>query len=592
MTVPEDRGDPDGRQVTLAVAVFPATGETADAPPLIYLEGGPGAELLEVVPFAFEPLFSDLNVGRTIVLFDQRGTGFSDPALVCPELRELGFEILDDIIEVDELTNLRLAALRPCQARWESAGIDLSQYNSADSASDVADLRLALGYPEWDLYGVSYGTRLALTVMRDHPEGVRAVVLDSTYPPEVDGVGFIPASAHRALGQLFEACSSDHACTEAYGDVETLLFGLVDDLNEMPVMIRVSDLFTGIRYDAVVDGDAILDLVFQSLYSEDLLFEIPEMLTDVRDGRFEKIETLTSLIIATEEFFAIGQNFSVQCHEEVPFSDPAIVRNAMEEYPRLASLVSGAFTQSSYAFEFWGAGVGAPIEADPVLSGIPTLVVGGQFDPITPPALGMAVAERLERGFFVEFPGLGHGVATVQGCPLSITLAFLADPQAEPVTSCVGDMIPAQFTVFRIKNDIELVEAEVDIFGDVARVNVPRGWEDAGHGRFYRSPAGTDPTVLMVQAIPRYGLVDDLLGLFAGEYSDDGSLDEVAPLTIGGREWRRFSEPYRGLVVEIAYYEDLSESIIIGLVSDSREAAYLLEAVFFPALESVLRVAD
>ena len=118
--------------------------------------------------------------------------------------------------------------------------------------------------------------------MRDHPDGVRSVVLDSTYPPEVDGVASIPAGAERALSELFAACAADPTCVETFGDLEALLFGLIDELNVTPITITVTDFFTADRYPALIAGDDVLDLVFQALYSEDFLVEIPEMLDDIR----------------------------------------------------------------------------------------------------------------------------------------------------------------------------------------------------------------------------------------------------------------------------------------------------------------------
>ncbi len=590
VTVPENREDPDGASVTLAVARFPARNDNATAPPLVYLEGGPGGEILEAIGFAYEPIFRDLNESRELILFDQRGTGFSEPALGCQELVDLGFELLDEVVPTEELIPLRLDALQPCVERWQAAGIDLSQYNSAASASDVADLRRALGVDEWDLYGVSYGTRLALTVMRDHPEGVRSVILDSTYPPEVDGVSSILGTADRALDELYAGCAAQETCQEAFGDLEELLFDVVDTLNAEPASAVVTDLFTLDRYDAVIDGDTVLDLVFQALYSEDLFADVPQMLQDLADGSTLKAELLLSLLLANQEFFAIGQNFSVQCHEEVPYGDPAAAESVVDEFPRLASLVDGAFTQSSYAFEFceqWNAGVGDPIEALPVVSDIPTLVVAGQYDPITPPAFGEAVAERLANATFVEYPGLGHGVATGDGCPLSITLSFLDDPAGPIDASCVETMPPASFRVLGAPGEVTLQETEIEMLGELLTVLVPSDWEDLTLGTFYRSTSNTDPTALIVQGASQPGLGTLIVNSIAGQLTDDGEIDEIDSVAVDGRTWRRFAEEARGVQLDIAIYEDASSTISVVLVSDPRERDTLLDTVFFPAMESV-----
>ena len=390
LSVPENRGDPDSRRIRLAVAIFPAR-STEAYPPIVYLEGGPGGEALEAIPFTYEDRFSFLDAERTLVMFDQRGVGYSDPALSCHELVDLAYELLDEDLSVEEVLAREVAVLDRCRERWVDDGIDLAHYNSAASAADVADLRVALGYDEWDLYGVSYGTRLALTVMRDHPEGVRSVILDSTYPPEIDGVALIVPNAARALDELFAACAPDPMCNSTYGDLESLLFSLVEQLNASPAELWVVDFLNFGGYPALLDGDSMLGLVFQSLYSEVLLPGIPKLIADAREGHFFNAQTLMSYFLANQAFFSVGQFLSVGCHEEVPFSDPASVRSAREENPRLAPLVDGALVQSEYAFGFcsgWGAGVADSIEAEPVSSDIPTLVMAGRFDPITPPDYG------------------------------------------------------------------------------------------------------------------------------------------------------------------------------------------------------------
>ena len=587
--MPEDRTDPTGRQVVLAVAIFPPQSGEESRPPLVYLEGGPGGEILEAIPFAYSTVIEPLNADRSVVVFDQRGTGYSEPSLACPETEQLTYDLLDDLLETEELTQRRLDALAPCQARWAAEGIDLGQYNSAASAADVDDIRRALGYQTWDLYGVSYGTRLALTIMRDHPDGIRSVVLDSTYAPEVDGVASIPETADRALNELCQACVADTGCSAAYGDIESLLFEVIALLNDEPVQISVGDLFTGDRYAVVLDGDSVLDLVFQSLYSEELLIAIPEMLADIRDGRNLKVEFLVALVLANQRFFAIGQNFSVQCNEEVAFADPAAVDAATQRFPQLASLVEGAFTQSAYAFEFcalWGAGVGDAIEAEPVFSDIPTLVVAGQFDPITPPSFGRAVADRLENSYFVEYPGLGHGVAAVEGCPISVTLSFLDDPTIAPDVSCAASMPPARFTVYLDDTAVELVEVAVNLLGEVTRALVPASWEDLGFGAFYRSRSGTDETALLVQGYRGESILELVLELFGSELSPNGVLEEVESLTMGGRVWRRFTDS-AGLRVEVALWAGDGSTLAVALISDPRDASNYYTSVFIPALESI-----
>ena len=447
LSVPADRSRPEEGRIRLAAAVFPARLEEK-YPPVVYLEGGPGGEALETLPFTYETLVAPLDAERTVILFDQRGVGYSEPSLSCPQTRQLVFDLLAEDLPTEEWLVRFTAVLHECRETWLSGGIDLSNFNSAASAADAADLRAALGYSEWDLYGISYGTRLALTVMRDHPEGVRSAVLDSAYPPQVDEIALILRGASGALDELFSACAADLYCSSTYGDLESLMFSIVDRLNDSPVEIEVIDYFSLRTYPALLDGDALLGLVFQALYAEWTFPRIPKALAEIRDGRYTSAEELMSLFLANEAFFSIGQFLSVGCREEAPFSDLDLVRSERKAHPRLVSLLEGSLIQSERASEFcaaWGAGAADPIENQPVESSIPALVMAGRFDPITPPDFGHRTAEHLDNAWFVEFPTLAHGVTTVEGCPRSIMLDFLADPSAEPNTACVEDMPKVQF---------------------------------------------------------------------------------------------------------------------------------------------------
>ena len=580
LTVPENRDQPGGRQIELAVAIFPA--RLADShPPVVYLEGGPGGEALEALPFSYENLFEFLDQERTVIVFDQRGVGYSTPSLSCPELVDLTYDLLDDDIPNEEYMAREQEVIDGCRQGWLAEGVDLSSYNSTESAADVADLRVALGYDQWDLYGVSYGTRLALTVMRDHPEGIRSVILDSTYPPEVDGVEAILPGASRSFSVLFEACASDPRCSSTYGDLEALLYSTADSLNTDPAEMWVVDFLTFEGYPALLDGDSLLGLVYQGLYSDLVIPGLPQMVADAAEGHFFKAQALMSIFLLNQEFFSIGQFLSVQCHEEVPFSDPAAVEARVDEYPRLAPLVDGALVQSHDAFDFcgrWGAGAANPVENEPVESDIPTLVLAGRFDPITPPGFGRIVAERLENAWYVEFPTLGHGVTATEGCPQSVTLAFLDDPHTQPDTSCVPGMESIVFDVFEPEPDVGMVESRIGPYA----VLVPEGWE--GESGVYQRGAADPTSFLMVPGPAGFG--EAILSAVAAAWSGV-TVVESGQLEIGDKIWRRFSAEAGSFSLEAALHDGDTGSIVVALISDPRERDHLIGQVMTPALESL-----
>ena len=177
-----------------------------------------------------------------LVFFDQRGTGYSEPSLACPEFIDLTLDILDDDLSLAQGNQRQLEALAACGDRLLQEGIDLTAYNSAENAADVADLRLVLGYEEWNLYGVSYGTRLAQTIVRDHPEGIRSIILDSAYPLAANIQLETAVNADRAFALFFAGCAADPACAVAYPDLEQVFAELVVQLNESPLVVQVYNL--------------------------------------------------------------------------------------------------------------------------------------------------------------------------------------------------------------------------------------------------------------------------------------------------------------------------------------------------------------
>ena len=451
LEVPLDHADPEGETITLRFAVFSATDRSAARPdPVVYLDGGPGGHTLDLVRFLYDPVLSYLNTDRDVIVFDQRGVGLSEPALECPELLPASLQNLD---VADEVAFKAIeTALRQCHARL-AGETDLSLFNSAQSAADVDTLRAALGYSEWNLLGISYGTRLALTVMRDHPAGVRSVVLDSTVPIELDGVAAIPAGGRRAFRALSASCAADTDCSSVFPDLEQALFDTADALDASPLFSSVVDVLDDPRvsYPERIVGQNVFDVTFSALYDADQARLVPTMIDELRRGDTRTFDNLNLLNLLNLHFISIGMFISVDCNEEVPFSSPEKVTAAMTGNARYDALARGPGTQGPGAFEtcaYWNAGTAPPIENQPVTSDIPTLVLAGELDPITPPADGRRVAGELSNSTFLEFPGTGHGVSP-SACGHEVVTAFLetlSDVSDEP---CLSGLSPLDFPPLR-----------------------------------------------------------------------------------------------------------------------------------------------
>src|SRR5437764_3595277 len=250
VVVPEDRSVPQGRTIRLAVAIFPSPHPHPAPDPFVFLQGGPGGALIsDLAPqITKKNRTTDYPADRALVLLDQRGTGLSQPSLACKETTALDYRTLGQHLSRQRQADLQVQAAQQCRARLVAAGINLNAYTTPADAADVAALRGALGYRALNLYGVSYGTRLALTVMRTHPQGIRSVILDSVEPPGVNAITSPLASTTRAFAVLFNSCAADTACAAAFPGLRQTFYRVVQRLNAAPATIRTSDPTTGKPY--------------------------------------------------------------------------------------------------------------------------------------------------------------------------------------------------------------------------------------------------------------------------------------------------------------------------------------------------------
>jgi pimeloyl-ACP methyl ester carboxylesterase len=441
LTVPENRADPEGATIDLAVAVLPATGMRPRNDPILYLEGGPGGSALADPDFWLE---SPLLTSRDVILLDQRGTGYSFPTLDCPEV---------DAFDAGEETGYAdtIEATAACRDRLTLDGVDLAQYNSAASAADVEDLRLALGVEQWNLYGVSYGTRLALTVMRDYPNGIRSVILDSVYPPNSNGYTEDPLNSITAIETLIEGCEQDAECDANFPDLMQRFYAVVEDLNTEPVEID----------GVTTTGDDLVNFLFNSLYDSALIPYLPLVIFAAAEEDYEPWSVLDQYANG-EEFGAVrsapaeeprqddeppvndadaqGMFYSVECNESVSFIDREEAEELVEEYPTAITegLLEGLDEMIAIC-ELWGAGEADTIESDAVYSEIPTLIVAGEYDPITPARWGQLSGETLPNSVYVEMQRGGHGVTFDDECGARVVRAFLNRPERRPNASCMED---------------------------------------------------------------------------------------------------------------------------------------------------------
>ena len=435
VTVPADHAVPDGEQFRLFVSVV--RGSEAKAPdPVVFLTGGPGEVSGPYAGLGQGRLYGD----RDFVTFDQRGVGLSKPALTC---RAYDAFLRSPPVAFDEREAQRqLDVLKGC-GKVLTERVDLNLFTTTQSAADVEHIRKALGYGAINLVGGSYGTRLAQEVMRGFPNLLRAVVLDSVIPPQLDRPANTVASADVALTRFFGACEADRACNAAHPELEATYARLYTRLERTPLTYT----FRGDR--ATLDGNTLQSLALLSLYAPVMMAELPNLIADLDAGSVALLDGSAALG-AVEALIAGALTwptfYAVECRGEVAFSSPDKLRAAYRTHPRFEQSLGAAVGISSpKIFELcaaWGLTEPSAAENEPLQSDVPTLLVAGYFDPVTPPENLALAAAGLSRAYVYTFPDQAHAASLISPCALGVVQAFIDNPAVAPDARCAEGARP------------------------------------------------------------------------------------------------------------------------------------------------------
>ncbi|HEX2914495.1 MAG TPA: alpha/beta fold hydrolase [Chloroflexia bacterium] len=422
LVVPEDRHQPAGRKIQLHVAIVKSSSLNPAPDPVIFLQGGPGSSAIDVV-FMLAPQLEPVLQQRDIIVFDQRGAGFSQPSLACSE---------DD--------------LEQCRSRLVSEGINLAAYNTTENAADVNDLRLALGYRQVNLLGGSYGTRLALSVMRNHPAGLRSVILDSVVPPQLHYHAETVRNFETVLNNLFNACAVDTACNQKYPELKTVFYNLVQTLNAQPGSVQVSIPDRQINFTSQVSGDELVQLVWGYLYYPEAIIYLPEMIYETSQGGYEVLAELLKVRASMPDSTSRGMYLSVECTGQVSIESRVEVAKACSELnPVIRDGVCEEYLQIFDTCDVWAVPRADSEEFEPVKSPIPTLILSGYFDPATPPQYVPQVTQALSQHYNYIIPDGGHGVVRTSSCAVSIAEGFLNNHATAPDSNCLKQIKPLEF---------------------------------------------------------------------------------------------------------------------------------------------------
>ena len=415
---PENPDDPASPDITLRVAVVPALNLSPEPDPIVPIAGGPGQGTVEFYA-AMRGAFEPLRRNRDILLIDQRGTGESS-RMDCP---------IDDeaiLFEADASLGETLEFIGDC---LDGLPHDPRFFTTSVAVTDLEAVRVALGYSKLNLYGVSYGTRVAQHFARRYPDSTRTVVIDGVVPPQIALGPEIATESQKAVASILARCAEDPACGARFPDIEAAFASVVSTVREAPVDIDVPHPNTG-RTEALSFGETQFAGAVRLLaYNPATIALLPLFIHEASEGNWTPLGAQYLMtVLQMSDALALGMHNAVMCTEDMPFLDRTTI-----DYSAIDASYMGSFQLEALeaVCEIWPAGSIDDEFKVPVYTDLPFLLLSGDADPITPPRYAELAAVDLGNALHLIGRHQGHGQIAV-GCTSRLVADFVdaADPDA------------------------------------------------------------------------------------------------------------------------------------------------------------------
>ena len=406
LATPENYTQPNGVKIDINFVVLPAIDSSQEKLPLMFLAGGPGQAAAELAGQIYQG-FGEIRKTRDLILIDQRGTGKSHP-LQC-----------DESLEIDPYTSVpedfSVTDIEQCLSQLNG---ELSQYNSENAIRDFDAVREALGHQQVHIYGGSYGTRAGLVYMRMFPESIKSVVLDSVGPIEVP-IGIFGQSAAQSFTKLIDNCQNDESCARQYPELAKEFAEISANLSQAPITVEISHPRLGTDTEFTISNDKFISTIQMQLYSTQTRSLVPLLIHQAYLGDFKP---LAGLIAQGEGGMGIyiALHFNIVCNEDYPkISASMKAEDADNNFAKGMSLemigkVCAAWPTYQPSDDFY----------QTVTADIPTLILSGELDPVTPASNGEKSDKNLPNSHHIISKNNAHIVASTP-CGINIVNEFL-----------------------------------------------------------------------------------------------------------------------------------------------------------------------
>ncbi len=418
LSVAENRENPS-RMIDLNIAIIRSKSIKKKTDAVIMLAGGPGQSAVESYPGAAHA-FRGILKDRDVVLVDQRGTGESNP-LKCDFDESLQEKLLED-------ESLYIPALMECVDKLVA---DTRFYTTTESIKDLEEVRKALSIDKWNLLGISYGTRKALTYVKMFPDSIRSVILDGVVPQQEALAQSHEKNLINALRKQFEQCEKQEACHETFGDVEEQMWQLFEKVKADKPIIKLQNYMTGEYEDVTLTKQSLAIAIRMFSYSAKTMALLPLMISKANHGHYETLAAQANAIGSILQEGMTNVELSIVCGEDVPFyriedaNDNNIFgKDFLEKTQKSCDVWPHVNSDASFK--------------EPVISDLPVLLLSGELDPVTPPKFAEITMKTLSHSQHLIAIGQGHNVFPA-GCMPKIITQFIDKPEGELKTECLSD---------------------------------------------------------------------------------------------------------------------------------------------------------
>lgn len=433
-SVPERHDRRDGKVIQVAIAQFLSTNPDAAPDPLVLLSGGPGdSNFQSFFPMLSGPLGQVLLSQRDVVIIESRGLFHSRPNLITEEVFAAQLEMVGSNVLGEEAKSILLAAVRRSYARFMEEGIDVPAYNNVETAADIDFILATLGYEQFNLFGTSAGTLVAQMVMRNHPDRLRAVILNAAVPEGSALFENMMGNAARSLSEYFARCEADEACSVAYPQLEARFLNLLAELNASPVQLDVKNPMTQETMTLVLNGDKVSSWVFLSMYWNT---QIIRSIDKFSKGDFTEIKENPGTFFPMSHFaYPLGYIAATAENPDFHVSSGTTPDGYQIFLDGLNLTFSPQLIEASR--DMWRDKRPAPASAEPLKSDIPTLIMNGALDHVIPQESLDRLTSGLQNSYQFVFEGVAHSPVDTGQCGLRMTMEFLADPSSAPDSACM-----------------------------------------------------------------------------------------------------------------------------------------------------------